>query len=34
LEEQSTAGRFVTQIASVTNEIRHRNKWGISVRER
>ena len=33
LEEQSTAGRFVTQIASVTNEIRHRNKWGISVRE-
>ena len=33
LEEQSIAGRFVTQIASVTNEIRHRNKWGISVRE-
>ncbi len=33
LEDQSTAGRFVTQIASVTNEIRHKNKWGISVRE-
>ena len=33
LEGQSTAGRFVTQIASVTNEIRHKNKWGISVRE-
>ena len=33
LEDQSIAGRFVTQIASVTNEIRHKNKWGISVRE-
>jgi len=32
-EEQSIAGRFVTQIASATNEIRHGNNWGISVRE-
>ena len=32
-EEQSIAGRFVTQIASATNEIRRGNNWGISVRE-
>ena len=32
-EEQSTAGRFVTQIASATNEIQQGNNWGISVRE-
>ena len=31
--DQSSAGRFITQIASVSDEIRHRNEWGISVRE-
>jgi hypothetical protein len=32
-EEPSTAGRFVTQIASATNEIQQGKNWGISVRE-
>ena len=31
--DQSSAGRFITQMASVSDEIRHRNEWGISVRE-
>ena len=31
--DQSSAGRFITQIAAVSDEIRHRNEWGISVRE-
>ena len=29
-EEPSTAGRFVTQIASATNEIQQGKNWGIS----
>jgi hypothetical protein len=31
--DQSVAGRFVTQVASVTNQLRQEKKWGISVRE-
>ena len=31
--DQSVAGRFVTQVAAVTNQLRQDNKWGISVRE-
>ena len=31
--DQSVAGRFVTQVAAVTNQLRQDKKWGISVRE-
>ena len=32
-EEKVIAGRFVTQIASATNDIQQGKNWGISVRE-
>ncbi len=31
--DQSVAGRFVTQVAAVTNQLRQDEQWGISVRE-
>ncbi len=31
--DQSVAGRFVTQVAAVTNQLQQDKKWGISVRE-
>ncbi len=31
--DQSIAGRFVTQVAAVTNQLQQDKKWGISVRE-
>ncbi len=32
-DDKSVAGRFVTQVAAVTNQLRHEKKWGVSVRE-
>ena len=32
-DDKSVAGRFVTQVAAVTNQLKHEKKWGVSVRE-
>ena len=32
-DDKSVAGRFVTQVAAVTNQLKHEKKWGVSVQE-